>query len=268
MIEFLSILVTVTFFISCTCFFWCYLHSLFTLTDDKTDDSEGSQLSSRPQSSLISMFFQTLLCIDLPNIKGGLKWYRHVRHDHQVISNSQIERQLNSTNSEATVLMCWCENYQQENLLDIARMLIESSEHPREYLNSKNALEETALHKLCAQYSHENLFSIVKLFVENGADVNVASLLNRTPLLQLCKYYQRDNLIDIVQLLIQKGANVNAKDSDGKTPLIELCDPCQPQVKIDVIQLLVDSGVSNDDDVAIQGNQTFLLSSSLILSIP
>ena len=105
-----------------------------------------------------------------------------------------------------------CRNYPEDNLIDVARFLIE-----REIdVNAKTSKGSNVLHLLCRYYHRDNLIYIIRLITEKSSiDTNEKDPDEWTAFLILCRYYHHSNLIDLIQLLIEKGANVNCKTPEG-----------------------------------------------------
>jgi hypothetical protein len=86
-----------------------------------------------------------------------------------------------------------CKNYQNENLIDIIRLLIEKGID----VNCENRDGDNALHFLCANYKNENLIDIIRLLIEKGIDVNYKDIV------VLRQNYRKENCSQIVDLLKQ-----------------------------------------------------------------
>jgi ankyrin repeat protein len=93
-----------------------------------------------------------------------------------------------------------CQNYKNENLIDIVRILIQNGID----VNWKNKAGWNALLFLCKNYVNDNLIEIVRLLIEHGININHTTK-EGNALHLLCKYYPNENLCDILHLLITNG---------------------------------------------------------------
>ena len=105
-----------------------------------------------------------------------------------------------------------CENYFEDDLYDIIRLLIERGININE-INTKNGFN--ALMILCVQYNHDKLVDIVRLFIENGINLNATSSDGWNVLHIICRYYNRENFIELVDLLIENGIEINAVTNEN-----------------------------------------------------
>ena len=104
-----------------------------------------------------------LLCL----IKGG-----HSRNDLMDAIRFLLNQEgidVNCKDQEGwNALYYLCRLYQQNNLVDIIRLLIQHGID----VTWKNQLGQNALLILCLRYPHENLIDIVRLLIENGIDIH------------------------------------------------------------------------------------------------
>jgi len=95
-----------------------------------------------------------------------------------------------------------CRFYEHDNLIDLARPLIENGIE----IDAQDSNGWNALHFLCCYYHHDNLIELVRFFIDKGIDVNAQTNSGKNPLHILYesanRYYQ---LNDLTKLLIEKG---------------------------------------------------------------
>ncbi len=133
----------------------------------------------------------------------------------QAFINNGID--LKHRNSDGfTALHYLCQCYAHENLLEVAKLLIENGVD----VNAKDysAFRLNAFHYLCHYYPHDNLIKVVQLFINNGLHLagKVGLSEGWTSLLLLCRCYKKDNLDEIAKLLKYNCIDVTAKLSDGR----------------------------------------------------
>jgi ankyrin repeat protein len=87
-----------------------------------------------------------------------------------------------------------CHYYQNENLIDIIRLLVENGID----VNRKTNVGWNALTFLCCFYQKENLIEIIQLLIETGIEVKEGQYENNVALLR--ENYKNENLIDIIGL--------------------------------------------------------------------
>jgi ankyrin repeat protein len=100
--------------------------------------------------------------------------------------------------------------YQNENLIDITRFLIEKGID----INSKNEYGNNALIMLCIWYKNENVIDVIRLLIENGIDINCKIYNGDNALTLLCRHYKNENLIDVITLFIKSGFKVTEETRD------------------------------------------------------
>ena len=88
-----------------------------------------------------------------------------------------------------------------------------------EYVNARNALDNTPLHLASQNFGYGydgislSLSNIARLLLEHGADVNALKDGHSTPLHVAARYGR----VEVVRVLLEHGANVGAKGGDGET---------------------------------------------------
>jgi len=141
-----------------------------------------------------------------------------------------------------TALSLLSENHNEDDLLDIVRLLIRrgANVNHKSWLNGYNALMI-----LCTHYNHERLIDIVLLFIENGVDINATSTNDAWNVLHiLCRYYSNDKLIEIIALLIKNGIDLNAVTiKDNWNAITFLCLYYTGEYMHEIIRLLIENGL-------------------------
>ena len=116
-----------------------------------------------------------------------------------------------------TPLHLLCENYKNDNLIEIVKLLIEKGAK----VDEQSLVGVTPLYLVCQHFQSENLVDIIQLLIENGAKVNTKTGIRLSPLHVLCKNYPTDKVEWMnasIELLILHRADINAKADDGSTP--------------------------------------------------
>jgi len=93
-----------------------------------------------------------------------------------------------------------CRFYKHDNLIDLARPLIENGID----INAQDSDGWNALHFLFGYYNHENLIELVRFFMDKGVDVNAQTKLGWNPLHALFRFHRYD-LLNLTKLLTEKG---------------------------------------------------------------
>lgn len=139
-----------------------------------------------------------------------------------------------------TALHYLCRHYSHDNLIEIAKLMIENG---AEGDVKENLDDLTALHLLCENYNHDNLIELVKFLIENGTDINAKLKSDGcTSLHILCENYNHFNLKELIQLLIEKGVDVNLKTKDGYTAVDKFKSNYKQDNMPQIIQLLSADG--------------------------
>lgn len=167
-----------------------------------------------------------------------------------------------STNPfEKTPIQIWLENYKEDDLLDILKLMVQHG--------AGRLTGYSSLHWLCRFYKRRDLIDFICSWIKKATppyrlflnhfiprffqswfrsnkavydEVNAKDADGRTPILELCRYYDKDNLVEIVQLLIDNGADVKVADNNKRTPLLEICENYQKNDLKCVVQYMINKG--------------------------
>jgi ankyrin repeat protein len=103
-----------------------------------------------------------------------------------------------------------CHHYQEDNLIEIIRLLIEHDIN----VSCKDKDGKNVLHLLCKKYQKDNLVDIIQLLIERDFDVN---LKNKENILHFyCTKYKGEIFIDIVNIFLENGVEVVSGGIDAR----------------------------------------------------
>ena len=140
----------------------------------------------------------------------------------------------------ASALHKLCQHYPGRNMKDIVQILIESKVD----VTFEEKYSETVLHRLCSNKSANSLKNVCQLLIENGADVKkTVNSPNANVLHTLCKNYKGDDMFDVIKFLIEKGISVEDADEENNTALHFLCENYHGPHLQEIIQLLIGHGI-------------------------
>nr|CAH0103688.1 unnamed protein product [Daphnia galeata] len=179
-----------------------------------------------------------------------------------LVSNTVDVNCINNNGWNA--LLTVCQDYNEENLIDIVRLLIDKNID----VNCKNN-EGTTLLQFCpphrvSKITTKKSTSIAKikriqcpchrLLIDDKENYRRVRLLKNNDgwnaILTVCRYYDKENLIDIVKLLIEKNIDVNCINNDGFNALNLVCQNYKKENLIDIVRLLIEKNI----DVNLKNN--------------
>ena len=108
-------------------------------------------------------------------------------------------------------------------------------------VNNKNSEGWTALH-IAAINSNKYSLETVKLLLDNGADINLTTVIGSTALMLATAYSNKGSSLETVRLLLENGTNVNLATKDGLTALMLAAVYANTDSSLETVRLLLEKG--------------------------